>query len=71
MVHELLASLLPRERKGLGQPLPGMVGGAGVEGPPGACLGGYVVSQTNLTPRAFSLTLVFCVVGCGATVQRW
>lgn len=23
------------------------------------------LSQTNLTPRVFSLPLVFCVVGCG------
>lgn len=71
MVHELLASLLPCERRGSGKPLPGMVGGAGVEGPPGARVGGFVLSQTNLTPRAFSLTLVFCLWAAGAAVQCW
>lgn len=32
-----------------------MVGGAGVEGPPGARVGGYALGQTNLPLGAFSL----------------
>lgn len=64
MVDELLAPLLPCERRGVQKPLSGMVGGAGVEGP--LVLMWVLSRSTRLTtPRASSLTLMLCVVGCG------
>lgn len=64
VADELLAPVLPCERRGVRKPLSGTVGGAGVEGP---LVLMWVLSRSPrlTTPRASSLTLVFCVVGCG------
>lgn len=61
VVNELLAPLLPCEGGASGSPS-GMVGGAGVKGPPGAHVGAFSLSQTNHSQGLFSDSGVLCGV---------